>query len=173
MKTQEYALRMQSGGPDPEVGPTLLKNEDANNPLSHCLNPRTVSSKCTESCRVEAYWPKGLRYFDYSFLRHTLNINRQEMQERTYFDSGDFALSAAHRETDNGAIQTGKTHPHRESISHPYASIPASSNVDEDANHDMYRKSASIEKSPLLHQTDSKNEPTKKEGQGNHVSHEC
>lgn len=95
------------------------------------------------------------------------------MQERTYFDSGDFALSAAHRETDNGAIQTGKTHPHRESISHPYASIPASSNVDEDANHDMYRKSASIEKSPLLHQTDSKNEPTKKEGQGNHVSHEC
>ncbi|KAJ5508901.1 Endosulphine [Penicillium freii] len=74
-------------------------------------------------------------------------------QERTYFDSGDFALSAANRETGNDAIQTGRTHPHRESISHPYASIPASSNVDEDANHDTYRKSAGIEKSPLLYQT--------------------
>jgi hypothetical protein len=74
----------------------------------------------------------------------------QKTKERTYFDSGDFALSAADRETDNGAIQTGRAHPHRESISHPYASIPASSNVDESANEDTYRKSASIEKSPLL-----------------------
>ncbi|KAJ5473986.1 Endosulphine [Penicillium sp. IBT 31633x] len=97
----------------------------------------------------------------------------QKSKERTYFDSGDFALSAAHRETDNGAIQTGRAHPHRESISHPYASIPASSNIDEDANQDTYRKSESLEKSPLLHQTDIKDEPTNKEGQDDHVSHEC
>lgn len=40
--------------------------------------------------------------------------------------------------------------------------IPASSNVNEDANQDTYRKSASLEQSPLLHQTDIKNEPTKR-----------
>lgn len=161
---------MQSGGPEPEVGPALPETNDANNPLSHCLNPRTVSLKSTESCHVEVYWLKSLRYLEYSFLWRTLTSNRQE---RTYFDSGDFALSAAHRETDNGAIQTGRAHPHRESISHPYASIPASSNVDEHANQDTSRKSASLEKSPLLYQTDSKDEPTNKKGQDDHVSHEC
>ncbi|KAL4950814.1 hypothetical protein BDW69DRAFT_186994 [Aspergillus filifer] len=44
--------------------------------------------------------------------------------QRTYFDSGDFALSAAHRVTDSGAIQTGTEHPVRESISHPYVPVP-------------------------------------------------
>jgi hypothetical protein len=74
-------------------------------------------------------------------------------KERTYFDSGDYALSAADRVTDNGAIQTGKAHPHRDSISHPYAPIPAASNVDKDAIEDLHRKSASPEESPLLQQT--------------------
>ncbi|KAL4964471.1 uncharacterized protein BDV14DRAFT_200753 [Aspergillus stella-maris] len=45
-------------------------------------------------------------------------------QQRTYFDSGDFALSAAHRVTDSGAIQTGTEHPVRETISHPYVPVP-------------------------------------------------
>ncbi|KAL4790070.1 hypothetical protein BDV19DRAFT_394468 [Aspergillus venezuelensis] len=45
-------------------------------------------------------------------------------QQRTYFDSGDFALSAAHRVTDSGAIQTGTEHPVRERISHPYVPVP-------------------------------------------------
>ncbi|KAJ5443624.1 uncharacterized protein N7458_007496 [Penicillium daleae] len=77
----------------------------------------------------------------------------QKSKERTYFDSGDYALSAADRVTDNGAIQTGKAHPHRDSISHPYAPIPAASNVDKDAIEDLHRKSASPEESPLLQQT--------------------
>ena len=55
--------------------------------------------------------------------------------------------------TDNGAIQTGKAHPHRDTISHPYAPIPAASNVEKDAIEDLHRKSASPEESPLLHQT--------------------
>ncbi|KAJ5493637.1 Endosulphine [Penicillium fimorum] len=97
----------------------------------------------------------------------------QKSKERTYFDSGDFALSAADCETDNGAVQTGRAHPNRDSISHPYSSIPASSNVDGDANQDTYRKSANIEKSPLLHQTDTKDEPTNKEGHDDHGSSEC
>ncbi|KAL4779973.1 hypothetical protein BJX76DRAFT_339367 [Aspergillus varians] len=49
-------------------------------------------------------------------------------QKRVYFDSGDFALSAAHRGGDNGAIQTGTAHPVRESISHPYVPIPNDKN---------------------------------------------
>ncbi|KAJ5477752.1 Endosulphine [Penicillium desertorum] len=97
----------------------------------------------------------------------------QKSKERTYFDSGDFALSAAHRETDNGAIQTGRAHPNRKSVSHPYASVPASSNVNENANQNMYRKSVSPERSPLLHQTNIKDGPTNKEGEDEHVSRGC
>ncbi|KAJ6127524.1 hypothetical protein N7523_003136 [Penicillium sp. IBT 18751x] len=81
-------------------------------------------------------------------------LRSQQSKERTYFDSGDFALSAADRETDNGAVNTGRAHPQRDSISHPYAPIPAASNVNKDANEDPYRKSASPERSPLLQQTD-------------------
>ncbi|KAJ5167471.1 uncharacterized protein N7482_006252 [Penicillium canariense] len=94
-------------------------------------------------------------------------------KERTYFDSGDFALSAADRVTDNGAIQTGKAHPNRDSVSHPYAPIPAASNVDNDANEDSFRRSASLERSPLLQETNIKGEePTKNEVQDNPTSRE-
>ncbi|KAJ5932405.1 Endosulphine [Penicillium verrucosum] len=96
----------------------------------------------------------------------------QTPKERTYFDSGDFAISSAHRETNNGAIQTGRSHPYRESISHPYAPVPASSNVDKDANQDTHMKSASIDESPLLHQADIKDKPISKEGQDDHTSHD-
>ena len=60
-------------------------------------------------------------------------------ENRTYFDSGDLALSAAHKVTNEGAIQTGIAHPDRESISHPYSAVPNTSNVDKDANEDLYR----------------------------------
>ncbi|KAJ5982156.1 hypothetical protein N7451_012256 [Penicillium sp. IBT 35674x] len=50
-----------------------------------------------------------------------------------HLDSGDFALSAAHRATDSGAIQTGKVHPYRESASHPCAPAPAANNAVGDA----------------------------------------
>ncbi|KAJ5244752.1 Endosulphine [Penicillium chrysogenum] len=53
----------------------------------------------------------------------------EKLKERTYFDSGDFSLSAADRETDSGTTKTGKAHTYRDSISHPYASIPASNNA--------------------------------------------
>ncbi|KAL4943164.1 hypothetical protein BDV06DRAFT_221503 [Aspergillus oleicola] len=48
----------------------------------------------------------------------------QAKKQRTYFDSGDFALSAAHKVTDSGAIQTGTEHPVRETIPHPYVPVP-------------------------------------------------
>ncbi|KAJ5214669.1 hypothetical protein N7449_001838 [Penicillium cf. viridicatum] len=93
--------------------------------------------------------------------------------ERTYFDSGDFALSAADRMTDNGVIKTGRAHPHRDSISHPYAPIPAASNVDKDATEDLYRKSVDPEKSPLLQKGNIEDEePTNEEEHDNPISHE-
>ncbi|KAL2829497.1 hypothetical protein BDW59DRAFT_36057 [Aspergillus cavernicola] len=97
----------------------------------------------------------------------------QKSKERTYFDSGDFALSTTDKVTDNGAIQTGSAHPHRNSISHPFAAIPAASNVDVDANEDLYSKSVGPKRSPLLQQTNVEDEEaTNKEGQGNPTSHE-
>ncbi|GFF26700.1 conserved hypothetical protein [Aspergillus udagawae] len=65
---------------------------------------------------------------------------------RTYFDSGDYALAAAHKVTDEGTIQTGTAHPLRESIPHPFAPVPSSGNVAEDANRDLHsRRSSSPE----------------------------
>ncbi|KAE8135578.1 hypothetical protein BDV38DRAFT_252239 [Aspergillus pseudotamarii] len=60
-----------------------------------------------------------------------------EHQTRKYFDSGDFALSAAHRMADEGAIQTGTSHPIRDGIPHPFAPVPNASNVSRDANKDL------------------------------------
>jgi hypothetical protein len=37
-------------------------------------------------------------------------------------------------------IQTGRAHPHRDNISHPSSTIPATSNVDKKANEDMHRR---------------------------------
>ncbi|KAJ5875534.1 uncharacterized protein N7473_012881 [Penicillium subrubescens] len=97
----------------------------------------------------------------------------QKSKERTYFDSGDYALSAADRVTDNGTIQTGKAHPHRDSISHPYAPIPAGSNVDKDAIEDLHRKSASPEESPLLQRTNIEHtEPSIKKRQDDRAPRE-
>ncbi|EYE90377.1 uncharacterized protein EURHEDRAFT_467222, partial [Aspergillus ruber CBS 135680] len=58
-------------------------------------------------------------------------------KERKYFDSGDYALSAANRATDNSAIQTGTARPLRKRISHPYDSVLNTSNANNDANKDL------------------------------------
>ncbi|KAH7394771.1 hypothetical protein BKA66DRAFT_455781 [Pyrenochaeta sp. MPI-SDFR-AT-0127] len=59
-------------------------------------------------------------------------LNRQ-LERRKYFDSGDFALSQAHRASDIGHIRTGTEHPHHESISHPSSAVPAGSNIKGDS----------------------------------------
>ncbi|KAF7113952.1 hypothetical protein CNMCM5793_006135 [Aspergillus hiratsukae] len=69
-----------------------------------------------------------------------LGILDQQPKERKYFDSGDFALSTADRVTDIGAIHTGRAHPQRRGVSHPYAPVPSSSNANEDANKDVRDK---------------------------------
>jgi hypothetical protein len=62
-------------------------------------------------------------------------------KKRSYFDSGNFALSAANRATDDSIIQTGTAHPARESISHPYAPVPSTSNIN-NVNKDIYGKTS-------------------------------
>ncbi|KAK7211367.1 hypothetical protein V2G26_018545 [Clonostachys chloroleuca] len=59
------------------------------------------------------------------------NLLNHQLDERKYFDSGDFALSQAQSGSDIGKIKTGIQHPQRESISHPRAPNPSSSNVGE------------------------------------------
>ncbi|KAL2830715.1 hypothetical protein BJY01DRAFT_226974 [Aspergillus pseudoustus] len=77
----------------------------------------------------------------------------QQAKQRVYFDSGDFALSAANRKTDNGAIQTGTSHPVRESISLPYAPIPNTSNVTTGANEGFHHSSTELADSPISQRT--------------------
>lgn len=73
--------------------------------------------------------------------------------------------------TDNGAIQTGKAHPNRNSISRPFAPIPAGSNVGKDANEDIYRKSANPEMSRLHQQTNMDDGDRNEEEQVDSASH--
>ncbi|KAF7589925.1 hypothetical protein BBP40_003505 [Aspergillus hancockii] len=79
--------------------------------------------------------PLVILAFDHS-IRATADVEKK----RTYFDSGEFALFAANRVTDNGAMQTGTAHPVRQSISHPYAPVPGTSNVNKAANSETYEK---------------------------------
>lgn len=80
-----------------------------------------------------------------------------------YFDSSDFALFAAHRVTDLGAIQTDGAHPNRDNISHPSSHTLAASNIDKKANEDLHRRDASPQKSHLHRQTNK--DLTNEEGQ--------
>ncbi|KAJ5894675.1 hypothetical protein N7495_006366 [Penicillium taxi] len=93
-----------------------------------------------------------LHFSKYGKLPRRSLLKNHMSKERTYFDSGDFALSAVRRVTDNGTIKTGIMHPHRESISHSFSPIPADSNVRKDANCDNYGRNESREGSPLTQQ---------------------
>src|SRR6185437_3316164 len=56
-------------------------------------------------------------------------LTRTQSQGRKYFDSGDYALSQAHRASNIGRVRTGREHPLRESISHPSSPVPSGSNI--------------------------------------------
>ncbi|RAL07013.1 uncharacterized protein BO97DRAFT_409281 [Aspergillus homomorphus CBS 101889] len=68
------------------------------------------------------------------------DLRRYKSRERTYFDSGDLALSEANRVTDEGILQTGTAHPSRQTISRPHAPVPEGSNVDNRANEEVLRR---------------------------------
>lgn len=89
-------------------------------------------------------WPAGKGTFSTYYILATAENN----QKRTYFDSGDYALSAAHRVTDNGDIQTGTAHPVRESISHPFAPVPSTGNAAKEANDGICEDKSAITQVP-------------------------
>ncbi|KAF9882928.1 hypothetical protein FE257_004884 [Aspergillus nanangensis] len=98
----------------------------------------------------------------YGRLPRRRNLRRRnllEHQTRKYFDSGDFALSAAHRMADNGAIQTGASHPVPGGISHPFSPVPKASNVSNDANEGVHTKgkhpSPKVVQTHLSHEIDN------------------
>ncbi|EFY94055.1 cAMP-regulated phosphoprotein/endosulfine domain protein [Metarhizium robertsii] len=70
----------------------------------------------------------------YGIERSKANLLHHQLQGRKYFDSGDFALSQAHRASNIGAVETGTEHPLRKNISHPSSAAPASSNVKSDSD---------------------------------------
>ncbi|KAG8411597.1 hypothetical protein J3458_015658 [Metarhizium acridum] len=70
----------------------------------------------------------------YGIERSKPRLLHHQLQGRKYFDSGDFALSQAHRASNIGAVETGTEHPLRKDISHPSSAAPASSNVKSDSN---------------------------------------
>ncbi|KAH8125732.1 hypothetical protein FP744_10002445 [Trichoderma asperellum] len=83
-----------------------------------------------------------------------------QLDDRKYFDSGDFALSQAHKPSSIGTICTGSQHPHRETVSHPFSPVPCQSNVDERANKGLQgtKKEGDMEdKSHLCEMMDQKN----------------
>ncbi|KAI9734624.1 MAG: hypothetical protein M1834_002225 [Cirrosporium novae-zelandiae] len=79
---------------------------------------------------------------------------------RKYFDSGDFALTRAHKSTDVGAIETGKEHPLAKNISHPFSPIPSGSNVNKatDGQSQVKEDTAAVKGIHLLHGTNLNNE---------------
>jgi len=62
------------------------------------------------------------------------DLLHHQLEERKYFDSGDFELSKTNKASNIGAIQTGREHPLRESVSHPSSPVPGNSNCDKNAN---------------------------------------
>ncbi|CAH0055808.1 unnamed protein product [Clonostachys solani] len=82
------------------------------------------------------------------------NLLDHQLDERKYFDSGDFALSQARRGSDIGQIKTGTQHPDRESISDPKAPIPGSGNVNKSASKDLNdpEKSSEPQNQSYLHE---------------------
>ncbi|GCB25821.1 mRNA stability protein mug134 [Aspergillus awamori] len=86
---------------------------------------------------------------------------------RKYFDSGDYALSAADKASnDSGLVQSGTGHPLRESISRPHAPVPTTSNVNKDAYRDLNAQkspSPEIAESSLHHRTNIESEKTEHE----------
>jgi hypothetical protein len=95
--------------------------------------------------------------------RAILNESKWQNKERKYFDSGDFALTATGKATENGVLNTGEIHPHRESIWRPHASVPGSSNVQEDANENLQDQKSDdfvMTESPLHQHTDQQSTKT-------------
>ncbi|KAJ9414313.1 hypothetical protein FOXG_20688 [Fusarium oxysporum f. sp. lycopersici 4287] len=81
----------------------------------------------------------------YGILPKRGNLLNHQLEGRKYFDSGDFALSQAHRPSNIGNVATGREHPIRQDISEPSSSVPSSSNIDDNANQQSSARRRSLE----------------------------
>ena len=86
--------------------------------------------------------------------RSKLNFLTCLRQGRTYFDSGDFALSEAHKASNIGEVQTGTKHPLRRNIPHPSSAVPASSNIESNSDEQCggTERSTAVSSASHLHQ---------------------
>jgi len=82
----------------------------------------------------------------YGKLPSKRDLLQSRIKERKYFDSGDFALSAAHKATTDAScpLKTGHQHPLLQNLPHLSSPVPSSSNVNEDADRPMLQASTSM-----------------------------
>ena len=81
------------------------------------------------------------------------------MQERKYFDSGDYALSKAGKASDVGVTQVGREHPNPEKIPHMAPPTPGT-NGQGPSSGDPKAGSPSKEGGTFLHRETSLNRET-------------
>jgi len=85
----------------------------------------------------------GQLFDRYGKLPSKEELLHKQLKTRKYFDSGDFALSQASKSSDIGFTETGREHPLRRNISHPFCPVPDNSNVDKDANRPLTHRRGS------------------------------
>ncbi|KAL6795340.1 hypothetical protein J3E68DRAFT_404035 [Trichoderma sp. SZMC 28012] len=56
----------------------------------------------------------------YGIVPNRAQLLDHQLDRRTFFDSGDFALEKARKPSSMGSVTTGSQHPCREAISHPF-----------------------------------------------------
>ncbi|KAL7950185.1 hypothetical protein V8C42DRAFT_361195 [Trichoderma barbatum] len=77
-----------------------------------------------------------------------------QLENRTFFDSGDFALSKARKPSSMGSVTTGSQHPSREAISHPFCPVSEQGNLCERTNSGE-EKRGKVRRKSLLHHMES------------------
>jgi hypothetical protein len=108
-------------------------------------NQRQLTRTCSFKAPVETKGPLKRAKYPIATRRNLLH----HQLERTYFDSADFALTAARKQSNIGAIQTGIDHPVVENISHPAAAAPGGSNVTDNRENDASKTTESTHPSHL------------------------
>ncbi|EHK22232.1 uncharacterized protein TRIVIDRAFT_221518 [Trichoderma virens Gv29-8] len=113
------------------------------------MEPKREETKRRDSDR-EAHLRKI-----YGTLPNRGQLLDHQLEKRTFFDSGDFALSKARRSSSMGSVTTGSEHPNREGISQPFCPVPGLSNL-ERSNSREQKKGEDICKSHLSETQSSK-----------------
>jgi hypothetical protein len=74
----------------------------------------------------------------------TARTRAYNLQERKYFDSGDFAISKASNDSVTGHPHTGKQHPAASILPHLSSPVPSDSNVKHDADSSQHRRMSGL-----------------------------